>query len=234
MAFIETWRMHLIEHLGRSSGGHWENLVWRSGLCDWCRGCMQMHSAVSEFVRGTVKSLKWRLVLTKAQYSARCSSSLCLKPCHESSTPGSPGRTSICADDLVITTESLEECVRRLLTCKEAMEKKGLRVNAGKTRIMICCTGLDLLQSSGEFPCSVCHTGVGSNSIFCWSVQQQLQALGAQEMQWDQALNKGPWLQMYMVQGTACPLDGRPQKEVQVRPDKLEVVASFCYLGDML
>ena len=28
--------------------------------------------------------------------------------------------------------------------------------------------------------------------------------------------------------------DGRPQKEVQVGPDKLEVVASFCYLGDML
>ena len=30
------------------------------------------------------------------------------------------------------------------------------------------------------------------------------------------------------------PLDGRPQKEVQVGPDKLEVVAYFCYLGDML
>ena len=35
-------------------------------------------------------------------------------------------------------------------------------------------------------------------------------------------------------QGTAHPLDGRPKKEVQVGPDKLEVVASFCYLGDML
>ena len=42
-----------------------------------------------------------------------------------------------------------------------------------------------------------------------------------------------PWLQMYTGQGTACPLDGRPQREVQVGPDKLEVVASFCYLGDM-
>ena len=71
------------------------------------------------------------------------------------------------ADDLVIIAESLGECVRRLLTWKEAMEEKGLRVNAGKTKIMICGTGLDLLQSSGEFPCAVCHTGVGSNSIFC-------------------------------------------------------------------
>ena len=34
--------------------------------------------------------------------------------------------------------------------------------------------------------------------------------------------------------GTACPLDGRPQREVQVGADKLEVVASFCYIGDML
>ena len=56
------------------------------------------------------------------------------------------------ADDLVIIPESLEECVRRLLTCKEAMEKKGRRVNAQKTKIMICGMGLDLLQSSGEFP----------------------------------------------------------------------------------
>ena len=34
--------------------------------------------------------------------------------------------------------------------------------------------------------------------------------------------------------GNACSIDGRPQSEVQVEPDKLEVVASFCYLDDML
>ena len=33
--------------------------------------------------------------------------------------------------------------------------------------------------------------------------------------------------------GNARPIDGRLQNEVQVGPDKLEVVAS-CYLGDML
>ena len=53
-------------------------------------------------------------------------------------------------------------------------------------------------------------------------------------MQWAQALDKGPWLQMYTLPGNCTPLDGRQQMEVQVRPDKLEVVASFCYLGDML
>ena len=134
------------------------------------------------------------------------------------------------ADDLVIIAESLEECVRRLLTWKEAMEKKGLRVNAGKTKIMICGTGLDLLQSSGEFPCAVCRTGVGSNSIFCngckhW-VHKKCSGL--------KRLKKDPDYRCTRCQGTARPLDGRPQKEVQVGPNKLEVVASFCYLGDML
>ena len=32
----------------------------------------------------------------------------------------------------------------------------------------------------------------------------------------------------------ALAIDGRPQSEVQVGPDKLEAVACFCYLGDML
>ena len=134
------------------------------------------------------------------------------------------------ADDLVIIAESLEECVRRLLTWREAMERKGLRVNAGKTKIMICGTGLDLLQSSGKFPCAVCRTGVGSNSIFCngckhW-VHKKCSGL--------KRLKNDPDYRCTWCQGTACPLDGRPQKEVQVGPDKLEVVASFCYLGDML
>ena len=64
------------------------------------------------------------------------------------------------ADDLFIIADSLEECVRRLLIWKEAMEKKGLRVNTGKTNVMICGTGLDLLQSSGEYPCrSIYYNG---------------------------------------------------------------------------
>ena len=101
--------------------------------------------------------------------------------------------------------------------------------NAGKTKIMICGTGLDLLQSSGDFPCAVCRTGVGSNSIFCngckhW-VHKKCSGL--------KRLKKDPDYRCTWCQGTARPLDGRPQKEVQVGPDKLEVVASFCYQGDM-
>ena len=110
------------------------------------------------------------------------------------------------------------------------MKEKRLGVNAGKMKIMICGTGLDLLQSSGDFPCTVCRTGVGSNSIFCngckrW-VHKKCSGL--------KHLTKDPDYRCTWCQGTARPLDARPQREVQVGPDKLEVVASFCNQGDML
>ena len=139
-------------------------------------------------------------------------------------------REDLYADELLIIAESLKECVRRLLTWKEAMEKKRLRVNAGKTKIMICGTGLALLQRSGEFPCAVCRTGVGSNSIFCNGCKYWAH----KKCSGFKRLTKDPDYRCTRCQGTARRLDGRPQRKVQVGPDKLEVVASFCYLGDML
>ena len=119
-------------------------------------------------------------------------------------------REDLFADDLVIIAESLEECVRRLLTWKEAMKEKRLRVNAGKVKIMICCTGVDLLQSSVEFPCSIYRTGLGNNCNSCkhW-VHKKCSG--------HKSLTKDPDYRCTRCQGTACPLDGRPQREVPSR-----------------
>ena len=124
------------------------------------------------------------------------------------------------ADDLVIFADSLEECVGRFLIWKEAMEKKGLRVNAGNTKVLLCGTGLDLLQSSGEYPCAVCRTRVGNNSIYCklW-VHKKCSGL--------QGLTPSPDYRCAGKMENARPIEGRPKNEVQVGPDKLEVVASF-------
>ena len=70
------------------------------------------------------------------------------------------------ADDIVIIADSLEECVRKLLNWMEGMERKELSERR-EPKIMICGIGLDLLQSSGEFPCAICRTGVDRNSIQC-------------------------------------------------------------------
>ena len=77
------------------------------------------------------------------------------------------------ADDLVIIAESLEECVRRLLKWKEAMEKKGLKCRKDKD--------YDLLYRTGP---PVEFRRVSMRCLAHWSGQQQhllqwLQALGA-------------------------------------------------------
>ena len=73
------------------------------------------------------------------------------------------------ADDLVIVDETLEGLLSRLRSWKTEMEGKGLRVNTDQTKIMISGLNMHSLRDSGNFPCGVCRTGVGNNSIFCGS-----------------------------------------------------------------
>ena len=102
------------------------------------------------------------------------------------------------ADDLVIIADTLKEYVRRLLTWKEGMVRKGLRVNKGKTKIIICGTGLDLLQCSDKFPCAICRCRQQQYSM------QRMQALGAQEVHWAQTPEEGPKLQVLQMSRN-CP-----------------------------
>ena len=51
------------------------------------------------------------------------------------------------------------------------MKAKGLRVNMGKTKIMISGKNLHFLRDSGKHSCGVCRKGVGSNSILCYGCQ---------------------------------------------------------------
>ena len=90
-------------------------------------------------------------------------------------------------DDLGVIAESFEECVKRLLTWKEAMGEKGLsKCRKDKDHDLCHRPGVQ----SEFWPVSMC-------SLSHWSGQKQhllkpLQALSAQEMQRDQAFGKGP------------------------------------------
>ena len=95
---------------------------------------MQMRRAVSVLVRGTVKNLK--VGVHQGSVLSPLLFIIVLEALSREFRSGVPWE-DLYADDLVIISESLEEYIRRLLTLKEAMEKKGLRVNAGKMKIMI-------------------------------------------------------------------------------------------------
>ena len=116
------------------------------------------------------------------------------------------------AHDLMISAESKEELLVKLKTWKTEMEKKGLRVNMGKTKIMVSGMDLDLLKKSGKDPCGVCQKGVGSNAIFCggylcWTHKKCSGIKGP--------LRTDPDVRCAQCLGKARPIDGRTVKEVR-------------------
>ena len=72
------------------------------------------------------------------------------------------------ADDLAIAAiDAFNVYISKVCTWKDGMERKGLRVNMKKTKILISGIDLDLLEESGKFPYGVCLKAVGVNSILC-------------------------------------------------------------------
>ena len=134
------------------------------------------------------------------------------------------------ADDLAVMADSLEECIARLKVWKEGMEPKGLRVNM-KTKLMVSGPGRDILRDSGAFPCAVCQSGVGVNSIQC-----------SQCMYWVHKKCSGVSGRLAEDPDNVCPrccdqappIDNRPVTQVDVDGTQLDVESNFCYLGDML
>ena len=74
--------------------------------------------------------------------------------------------TMLYADDLVLTAETWEEVVEKFKSWKVALERRGMKVNMSKTKILV--TGKETEQiRSGRYPCGVCGRGVGINSVLC-------------------------------------------------------------------
>ena len=135
------------------------------------------------------------------------------------------------ADDLVIMADSLERCSSKLKAWKAAMEKKGLRVNMPKLKFLISGVGLDVLKDTGKFPCTVCRSGVGNNSIQCSRCKLWVH-------KWCSSL-KGRLVQNTQYTcprclGNAHHIDGRPTTQVDINGSLLEVIPTFPYLGDTL
>ena len=100
-----------------------------------------------------------------------------------------------------------------------------------KTKFMISGAGLDMLHDYGAFPCTVCRSGVGANSISCYQcklwVHKKCNGIKGR-------LNVTPDYVCRRCLDQARPIDGRPITQVEVDGRLFDVEASFCYLGDML
>ena len=135
------------------------------------------------------------------------------------------------ADDLVITDEDPDQLEAKLSTWKRNLEAHGLRVNMGKTKVLISGAGLETLKDSGRHPCGVCRKGTGSNSIFCEGCSHWVHH-GCSEI--PGRLVEDPSFLCARCRGTARPIDARPATEFAVGGESVDVVDSFCYLGDTI
>ena len=70
------------------------------------------------------------------------------------------------ADDLVLISETIEGLRDKFIKLKEVFESDGLKVNLGKTKVMVC-SGItkDGMSKSKVDPCGACSLRVKANSV---------------------------------------------------------------------
>ena len=134
------------------------------------------------------------------------------------------------ADDLVLMADSIEKLEILFERWKSGMEQKGLRVNSGKSKVMISKHKCNPQNKTGKFPCSVCLKGVGRNSILCPTCKC-----------WVHAKCSGLKGQLAKATNFVCSrycsgavADRNNEEKVMLDGSNQEVVDKFCYLCDML
>ena len=124
------------------------------------------------------------------------------------------------ADDLVIIATSEAVLLEKLQLWKTNMEAKGLRVNMGKTKCLFSGIDLDPLKDSVKFPCVVCRSGVGRNSILCFGCNPWVHSKCSGLCR---KLVEDPLYRCPRCQGNARPIDPRETTEVLLDEEKLNL-----------
>ena len=68
------------------------------------------------------------------------------------------------ADDLVLMAPTMEQLGRRVAEWRSSLLDKELKVNAGKSEVMVGSSGGKMIVNSGKWPCG---KGVQANSVQC-------------------------------------------------------------------
>ena len=72
----------------------------------------------------------------------------------------------LCADDLVLTSETMEGLGEKVWQWKEALDSKGLKVNLGRTKLVVSGAEAEVTVSKID-PCGICGKRVMANSVLC-------------------------------------------------------------------
>jgi len=134
------------------------------------------------------------------------------------------------ADELVITAETREEAFDLFNSWKRAMERRGLKVNMEKTKVMLTGRRPNKRQEEGKYPCGCFGKNVGVNSVLCTGCGK-----------WCHKRCSGLSNVNAAGENYKCPSclgENREQRQeewsMEVDGGDLEIVDQFCYLGEMM
>ena len=131
------------------------------------------------------------------------------------------------ADDLVLMSESLDDLRERFQRWRSALEDKGLKVNVGKTKMMVSGTEGEIVLSKID-PSGVCAKRVGSNAVCC--TQCTKWTLGRCTKMIKVTCSSAK----HFVCRRCTDVGDGMEEPVEVLCDEVKTVKEFCYLGDRL
>ena len=67
------------------------------------------------------------------------------------------------ADNLVLMAPTMEQHGRRVAEWRASLLYKGLKINAGKYKVMVGSSVWKMIVNYGKWPCGICGKGVQEN-----------------------------------------------------------------------
>ncbi|XP_006819864.1 uncharacterized protein LOC102808533, partial [Saccoglossus kowalevskii] len=134
-------------------------------------------------------------------------------------------REMLYADDLVLMDDTMEGLREKFVKWKKAFESKGLKVNLGKTKVMVSGTEEKALVSKVD-PCGMCGKRVKVNSVRCVKCGKWIHGRCAKIKRVTQRLARD------FACGRCKNGVGRVVEQEEKLCDEVETVKEFTYLGD--
>ena len=132
--------------------------------------------------------------------------------------------------DLVIMAPTMEQLGRRVADSRASLLGKGLKVNAGKSKVVVGSSDGKKIVYSGKWPCGVCGKGVQANSVQCTVCKKWIhkRCSGVR----DDLSRVADGFRCRQCDGTIQEVD--LVEDLMVDGETYECVKSFCYLGATL
>ena len=129
------------------------------------------------------------------------------------------------ADDLILTSETMERLREKFWKWKEAFESKRLKVNIGEPKVVVSGAEAEVTVSKID-PCGICRKRVRANSVVCVKCRKWIHGRCAKVKRVTLRLGRD------FVCGRCKKQADEFMDSVEELREEVETVRGFCYLGD--